>query len=84
MWEALSRQLTSYTEKDKELVHKAYLIAQEAHKKQKRDSGEAYITHPIAVAGELIKLKLDGEAIAAALLHDVLEDGAITKVELER
>ena len=83
MWEELSKQLTSYTEKDKELIRTAFEIAERGHKGQQRDSGEPYLTHPIAVATELVRLRLDAQAIAAALLHDVLEDSSVTKAELE-
>lgn len=64
------------------LVRNAYAIACEAHGKQKRDSGEPYIDHPVAVAHILIDLQLDAASIAAALLHDVLEDTLVTKEQL--
>jgi len=58
-------------------VKKAYLLAEDAHKFQKRLSGEAYIIHPFNVALILADLTLDYETICAGLLHDVLEDTAI-------
>ncbi len=66
-----------------ELVRTAYAIAREAHITQKRASGEPYIDHPVAVAGILLDLQLDAASIAAALLHDVVEDTLITKEHIE-
>lgn len=59
---------------DKEIIEKAYNLAREAHKKQRRRSGEPYIMHPVAVAKILFKLGMDNECIVGALLHDVVED----------
>ncbi|WNM25958.1 bifunctional (p)ppGpp synthetase/guanosine-3',5'-bis(diphosphate) 3'-pyrophosphohydrolase [Demequina capsici] len=56
------------------LVERAYEVAEEAHRGQKRKSGEPYITHPIAVAQIVADLGLPASVIAAALLHDVVED----------
>lgn len=67
---------------DSELLLRAFDFAAASHGEQKRDSGEPYISHPLAVAEILIKLKLDDTSIMAALFHDVLEDTAITKEEL--
>lgn len=64
------------------LVEKGYLLAFMAHYGQKRHSGEAYITHPVAVAIILAKMRLDHQTIIAALLHDVLEDTPTQKQEL--
>ena len=66
-----------------EVIEKAYSVAYEAHKDQKRKSGEPYIIHPICVAIILADLELDLESIAAGLLHDVVEDTPITEEELE-
>jgi GTP pyrophosphokinase/guanosine-3',5'-bis(diphosphate) 3'-pyrophosphohydrolase len=63
-------------------VREAYRFADEAHLGQFRASGEAYITHPIAVAGLCAEWKLDAQAIMAALMHDAMEDCGITKAEL--
>ncbi|MBS0350954.1 MAG: HD domain-containing protein, partial [Proteobacteria bacterium] len=63
-------------------IHEAFLIALEAHREQKRNTGEPYITHPIAVACILADMKLDAHTLMAALLHDVIEDTAITKQDL--
>ncbi|MTE24046.1 bifunctional (p)ppGpp synthetase/guanosine-3',5'-bis(diphosphate) 3'-pyrophosphohydrolase [Microbacterium sp. ZXX196] len=59
---------------DLQIVHKAYRVAEEKHRGQKRQSGEPYITHPLAVAQILAELGLGPRAIAAALLHDTVED----------
>jgi RelA/SpoT family (p)ppGpp synthetase len=60
----------------------AYELAHEAHKGQKRMTGEPYVTHPVAVAGILADLHLDGQTICAALLHDVIEDTPTAKEEI--
>lgn len=57
-----------------EKLKRAYEYAKEMHKDQKRESGEPYITHPLAVASILVDLGMDTDAICAALLHDVVED----------
>ncbi len=64
------------------LVEKAYKLASNAHKGQKRKSGEAYIVHPLCVAMILAELELDKETIVAGLLHDVVEDTVITDEEI--
>jgi len=63
-------------------IIKAYHYAAKAHAGQKRKSGEPYITHPLAVSRILASLRLDYECLIAALLHDVIEDTAITRNEL--
>lgn len=63
-------------------VRLAYRFADEAHLGQIRNSGEPYITHPIAVAAQCADWKLDAQALMAALLHDALEDCSVTKIEL--
>ena len=63
-------------------VRSAYRFADEAHLGQLRNSGEPYITHPIAVALQCALWKLDAPALMAALLHDAIEDCGVTKVEL--
>ena len=69
---------------DISLIEKAYNTAYEAHKDQVRKSGEPYIIHPLCVALILAELQLDKESIAAGLLHDVVEDTALTIDDLER
>ncbi|GAK98186.1 GTP pyrophosphokinase [Nonlabens tegetincola] len=73
------------TDEDKKLIRKAFDIAVEAHAPQRRKSGEAYIFHPIAVAKIVAKeIGLDATAIAAALLHDVVEDTEYSLNDIER
>jgi GTP pyrophosphokinase len=67
-----------------ERIREAFDYAEAAHKGQKRQSGEAFITHPIAVAGILADLHLDGATIAAAVLHDVVEDTPSSMAEVEQ
>ena len=64
------------------LVCAAYRFSDEAHHGQTRLSGEPYITHPLAVAGALAEWRMDVQAIVAALLHDVMEDTAVTKAQI--
>ena len=65
-------------EADFALLDKAYALATDMHKTQRRESGEPYIIHPLAVASILADMELDTEAIAAGLLHDVIEDTPVT------
>lgn len=65
-----------------EFVKRAFVIARDAHEGQYRSSGEPYITHPVAVASIIAEMKLDHEAIMAALLHDVIEDTPYTEQQL--
>ena len=70
---------------DKELIRKAFDVAVDAHKEQRRRSGEAYIFHPIAVAKIVAsEIGLDATSIASALLHDVVEDTQYTLDDLEQ
>ena len=62
----------------------AYHFSETAHSGQFRDSGDPYISHPLAVANILAQLHLDAQALTAALLHDVMEDTSITKAEISR
>jgi guanosine-3',5'-bis(diphosphate) 3'-pyrophosphohydrolase len=63
-------------------VRRAYRLARLAHRGQRRLSGEPYIEHPVAVARILVGYRLDVETVAAALLHDVLEDTPLTRAVL--
>ena len=67
-----------------ETLSKAYTFALNAHKNQKRDSGDPYLTHPIAVADILTDLKLDSATIATGLLHDTIEDTNATYKAVEK
>lgn len=70
---------------DKKLIRSAFDVAVDAHKEQRRKSGEAYIFHPIAVAKIVAsEIGLDATSIAAALLHDVVEDTEYTLVDIEQ
>ena len=70
---------------DFERIHAAYEFAREAHKEQKRKSGEPYIIHPLAVAQIVAEeLRLDSESIEAALLHDVIEDTEATEEQVAK
>jgi GTP pyrophosphokinase len=83
--ERLLEQLPeTYTLAEKELIHRAYRVAEEAHREQKRHSGEPYINHCLAVASILADLRVPPEVIAAGLLHDTVEDTTITLNDLKR
>lgn len=86
LYAILEAQAVSYF-KDRselELLKRIYRYAFEAHQDTARDSGEPYITHPLHVALILAYLQLDVETLAAALLHDVVEDTPVTRQDLER
>lgn len=69
---------------DFDMITQAYEYADKAHERQMRQSGEPYITHPIAVARILVELGMDTETICAGLLHDVVEDTASTLDEIKK
>lgn len=64
-------------------VEEAYQFANEAHKEQKRASGQPYIVHPTQVAGTLANLKLDPDTVAAGFLHDTVEDTPVTNDDIK-
>ena len=64
------------------MIDRAYALAEKAHGEQRRRSGEPYICHPLSVAQILVELGMDSESIAAALLHDVVEDTPTTLADL--
>ena len=66
-----------------ELIRAAYEMARKAHGEQKRDSGEPYINHPLAVAEILASMQIDDTTIIAGLLHDVVEDTSVSREEIE-
>src|SRR6266568_3029217 len=68
---------------DVALVERAFAFSEHAHAGQFRKSGEPYITHPLAVASILSQWRIDAQGLAAALLHDVMEDTKVTKTEIE-
>jgi len=74
----------NYGEADRQLLIKAYRYAEKMHENQKRASGEPYFTHPCAVAEILVDLGLDTPTVAAAFLHDVIEDTAATADDIKR
>lgn len=79
LYQELVRSIRKYHPSDDiTLIEKAYTIAYEAHKDQKRKSGEPYIIHPLCVAIILADLELDKETIVAGILHDVVEDTVLT------
>jgi guanosine-3',5'-bis(diphosphate) 3'-pyrophosphohydrolase len=69
---------------NEELLNRAYVYAMKAHGEQQRDSGDPYFSHPLEVAAILTDLKLDDSTIAAALLHDTIEDTDATRAEIDR
>ena len=83
--ELLKISYRTLSDEDKKLIRKAFDIAVDAHKNQRRKSGEAYVFHPIAVAKIVAsEIGLDAVSIAAALLHDVVEDTEYTLNDIER
>src|SRR5215472_6900081 len=66
------------------LLNRAYVYAMKAHGEQKRASGDPYFSHPLEVAAILTDLKLDDSTIAAALLHDTIEDTEATRDEIDQ
>ncbi|RAR49092.1 RelA/SpoT family protein [Flavobacterium lacus] len=83
--ELLRISYQTLTAEDKKIIRKAFDVAVDAHKDQRRKSGEAYIFHPIAVAKIVAsEIGLGATAIAAALMHDVVEDSPITVAEIEK
>lgn len=73
-----------YSRTDRELIQRAYRVAEEAHSGQKRHSGEPYITHCVAVANILADLRVPAEVVAAGLLHDTVEDTSITLSDIRK
>ncbi len=79
----LFKDAASYLkQKDVNLLRSAYEFGKTAHLGQYRMTGDPYISHPIAVSHMLVQWRLDGQAMTAALLHDVMEDTAVTKKEI--
>ena len=82
LFKKLRRQLGYLPAEQIQLCHRAFDCAFDAHRGQTRKSGEAYITHPVAAAVILAGYHLDAQTVMAALLHDTLEDTAVTKEKL--
>lgn len=83
LYDMLLRSVLKYHPSDDlSMIEKAYKIAYEAHKDQRRKSGEPYIIHPLCVALILADLELDKETITAGLLHDVVEDTVMTNEDI--
>ena len=80
--ESIVDQLQDLSVNDRLLIERAYHKAEAAHAGQMRKSGEPYFTHCVAVAHILAEMRLDAEAIAAALMHDLAEDTNITVEEI--
>ncbi len=75
---------TTYSGKDLDLVLRAYDFAKKAHENQKRASGEEYFIHPCTVAKILVDLGLDSATVAAAFLHDVIEDTPVSEGDIKK
>ncbi len=82
--ELLRISYRTLSDDDKKMIRKAFEVAVDAHKDQRRKSGEAYVFHPLAVARIVAsEIGMDATSIAAALLHDVVEDTSYTLEDLE-
>ena len=79
----LCHMLETYLEPEKiKHITQAYLVSEAAHEGQSRQSGEAYINHPLAVARTMAEMRMDAESIMAAILHDVMEDTPVSREQL--
>ncbi|MGM0673521.1 MAG: HD domain-containing protein, partial [Spirochaetota bacterium] len=81
---AFEKKLDGYSEEDRKRILSAARRSRTLHEGQFRDSGESFFVHPLQVAETLLELNLDASTIAAALLHDVLEDTKMTRQELRK
>lgn len=79
LFKKLRRKLDYLNSERVERIHQAFLMAADAHRGQRRVTGEPYISHPVAVACILADMKMDDQMIVAALLHDVIEDTLLEK-----
>ena len=84
MLEIIKRLEKTYNGTDLELLKRAYDFARKAHVNQKRASGEEYFIHPCTVAGILVDLGLDAATVAAAFLHDVIEDTPVSEGDIKK
>ena len=83
LYKQLYNNIGYLTKDEIEQVYQAFLLASSAHVGQKRDDGEDFLTHPVAVAILLAQMHMDYQCIIAALLHDVIEDTSISKDEIK-
>jgi GTP pyrophosphokinase len=83
-YELVERVLKYDPTANETLLDRAYVYAMKAHGNQKRDSGDPYFSHPLEVAAILTEFKLDDATIAAALLHDVIEETEVTRAEIDQ
>src|SRR5512146_2664436 len=74
----------NYSLADREVIQRAYRVAEEAHRGQKRQSGEPYVNHGMTVASILADLRVPPEVVAAGLLHDTVEDTTVTLKDIRR
>jgi guanosine-3',5'-bis(diphosphate) 3'-pyrophosphohydrolase len=84
LFEIIDQVLGYSPEANTALLEKAYVFSAKVHSGQVRLSGEPYLSHPLAVAGILARMRLDEESIAAGLLHDTLEDEHVRLEDLEQ
>lgn len=82
LFKRLRKKLAYLPKQQVQRIHAAYLLAMQAHRGQRRRTGEPYITHPVAVACVLADMHLDADTIMSALLHDVIEDTGVEKADL--
>jgi len=82
--EALRNKMLNYSPEDQKQIYRAFVYSTEAHRDQKRQSGEEYIIHPVAVACCLADMRLDAASIIAGLLHDTVEDTAVTLEDVQK
>tara|TARA_B110000003_G_scaffold97587_1_gene99752 strand:- start:667 stop:2781 length:2115 start_codon:yes stop_codon:yes gene_type:complete len=83
--QGLTDKLSSYLDpKEVDRIKRAYLFSEKCHLGQMRQSGDPYITHPLAVANILADMRMDPESLMAGLLHDVIEDTGVTKGQISR
>jgi GTP pyrophosphokinase len=83
-YELVERVLRYDPSADEALLNRAYVYAMQVHGHQKRASGAPYFSHPLEVAAILTEFKLDDATIAAALLHDVIEDTDVTRADIDQ
>ena len=80
--EITSAVLDYHPDANVDLIYNAYLYTAKAHRGQSRKSGEAYLSHPMEVAFNLTRMKMDEETVAAGLLHDTIEDTLSTPEDI--